>query len=411
LTFSTAGQPLSGEVLASFYDGGADQLAGHYTVTVNWGDGSPDESVTPQQGSPTSWWEVLGSHTYAEAGEYAVTVFVAAAGDGATLVMAATASITEPGPDAWYFTAAQRRDGVDATWLPAGSAEVSQNLGDVRLFHSLDLDLSPGTSVGGEPALVYHSGTVDVRPVVEGVVVTDPLAGLPDTLEVHFTFAGGPEQVTTFGVPEGALWGEPLLVSARPDDPVTATGVYAWTMYVVAKQGPAVVSTTDTLEGLAYAVVRDNGSSPFGDGWWLSTLHRLVPYTEAGELKGMLLVLGTGEALYFTANADGTFTSPPGEAVPGGAEPGPHADPLHPAGPFTVWPDRPLHAPRPGGRGARRSPAAGRRRGGDRRAVRGIARSSGGRRGARLPAPGWHHSCSSYHQPPLSGAGAVLRRQ
>ena len=42
-----------------------------------------------------------------------------------------------------------------------------EQLGNLRLVHELDLDKSPGRQQGGNPALVYNSSTVSVKPLVQ----------------------------------------------------------------------------------------------------------------------------------------------------------------------------------------------------------------------------------------------------
>ena len=42
---------------------------GDFTVTVDWGDGSPPDIVTPT-GDPATGWLVPGSHRYRAAGGY-----------------------------------------------------------------------------------------------------------------------------------------------------------------------------------------------------------------------------------------------------------------------------------------------------------------------------------------------------
>jgi len=46
-------------------------------------------------------------------------------------------------------------------------------LGDVSVAHALDLDQSPGTGQGGDPALVYRASTVNVKPFVQVTLPSD----------------------------------------------------------------------------------------------------------------------------------------------------------------------------------------------------------------------------------------------
>src|SRR5207249_3337960 len=117
------------------------------------------------------------------------------------------------------------------------------NTGTVRLEHPLDFDKSPGVSVGRNPALVYNSATVHVRPIVEAQVYLPPFPAfapnVPNYLEVTLnwgTNTTNPVQVKEYIVPGGVgFTDDPLqfAVQLDKDHPVTATGNYTWTLTVV----------------------------------------------------------------------------------------------------------------------------------------------------------------------------------
>ena len=81
---------------------------------------------------------------------------------------------------------------------PIGQADVSLNNGGLRLTHELDFDLSGGTSVGGSPALVYNSSTVNVHPLITFAV--DDAREAPSAIEITGTWRLPGEMATPFDV-------------------------------------------------------------------------------------------------------------------------------------------------------------------------------------------------------------------
>jgi hypothetical protein len=71
-------------------------------------------------------------------------------------------------------------------------------LGDVLVRHALDLDQSPGTSQGGDPAFVYQADAVSVQPIVQVSLTTDnsPGATLPPSITAQLTWNLGPSPTT-----------------------------------------------------------------------------------------------------------------------------------------------------------------------------------------------------------------------
>src|SRR5204862_2051370 len=67
--------------------------AGEFSATINWGDGSTSAGSVSTNGAG---FKVVGSHTYASAGSYAVTVSVTDVG-GSTATAQGTAIVTGTG--------------------------------------------------------------------------------------------------------------------------------------------------------------------------------------------------------------------------------------------------------------------------------------------------------------------------
>ena len=195
------------------------------------------------------------------------------------------------------------------TWGLAGAAMVNhpgegnagELLGVVTLAHALDLDLSPGSSQAGAPSFVYNGATVSARPVIQGVVTTPNNVSLPATLDVELVWDGASQGVNTYGA-TGIAPGDLITVSARPNAPVS-TGRHTWELRVKITGLPDLVAT-----GTTFAV--DQSASPFGAGWNLSILNRLIDVPASGsDPAGRLWLYGTGDWRFF-AGSSGTFSSP-----------------------------------------------------------------------------------------------------
>jgi hypothetical protein len=67
-----AGTPLTNQTVASFTDSNAAAVAGSFTATINWGDGTTTPGAIT--GGPT--FVVSGNHTYAVSGTFTVSVTI-----------------------------------------------------------------------------------------------------------------------------------------------------------------------------------------------------------------------------------------------------------------------------------------------------------------------------------------------
>ena len=64
-------------IAGRFSDADPNALSNHFNATINWGDGSaPSVGNVGQSSGPGTAFEVFGSHTYAAAGTFPVTVNV-----------------------------------------------------------------------------------------------------------------------------------------------------------------------------------------------------------------------------------------------------------------------------------------------------------------------------------------------
>jgi hypothetical protein len=94
VTFTTvSGSPFSGAV-ATFTDANTANVAGDFTATIDWGDGTTTSGIA--SGGAGSF-TVSGSHTYASAGSYPVTVTLTDDAPGtATAKVTSTANVAAP---------------------------------------------------------------------------------------------------------------------------------------------------------------------------------------------------------------------------------------------------------------------------------------------------------------------------
>src|SRR5207244_8779411 len=114
---------------------------------------------------------------------------------------------------------------------------------------------SPGTSVGGNPALV-HNG-VSPSPIIEVTLASDPAGAVPTDILVQLTWNNGTPQTAVDFATTGHSAGDVYLLAAQVATAVSSTGAYPWSLSITANfsgTGPVV----RTLSGTAYVVVSTN---------------------------------------------------------------------------------------------------------------------------------------------------------
>lgn len=306
----STGRVKLGEVRSSY-------APGTPTVFIHWGVGNETLGEVVAGDTPGTFL-VFGETTYGDVGLYEVKLRV---GDR---VARGTATVVALLPGNGTADGLIRANDPDhALLISVGGAVVSANTGAVRLAHQLDFDLSPGTEVGGSPALVYNSDTASVRPIVE-LSFTLPLpetwggAALDtrvDKIEVELFWEAANGVLKPAGKREFLPGPDSLrtrvLVSMMLDSPVTRSGFYSWKAVVTVHytSGGQSSAVQYLSKGETPVVVQ---SGPVGSGWGIAGVDRVVvqdcdPSPSPGSI---LVAYGTGDYRVFTRQTSGNYTNP-----------------------------------------------------------------------------------------------------
>src|SRR5439155_24549172 len=123
-------------------------------------------------------------------------------------------------------------------------------------------------------ALVYHSDTVNVLPILEATVPSYSSDGLPTQIKAQLTWNNGtPQSWVTFST-SGHSAGDSYALALQVNSAVTSTGRYPYSLHVIASfSGRGDVDRT--VSGNAN-VIANGSSDAFGYGWSLAGLDQLV---------------------------------------------------------------------------------------------------------------------------------------
>src|SRR5438309_4019062 len=205
--------------------------------------------------------------------------------------------------NAWATSSQIRSvDPEQTTGIQFGEVTVYPNTGTFQIVHPLDFDLSPGTSVGRDPALVYNYDRVKPRPIIETTLSSDPGSAVPSTIPVQLTWNHGTPQTAVNFSTTGHSAGDVYLLDAQVASAVASTGAYPWSITITATVSGNPIART--VSGTAYVVV-----SPFLNpllvGWSIAGVDQLVPVSGA-----IMWVYGSGGLRVFTGSGP-TYVSPP----------------------------------------------------------------------------------------------------
>jgi hypothetical protein len=153
------GAPFQSVPVAMFRDTNTLGAATDFTAMITWGDGtdSPGSITALGKGSTGASYEVLGSHTFAQAGEYAIGVLVTDTGGAATAPgpIAAVAKVA----DAPLSAAGAAIDGSEGVPLTALLAVLSDaNPGGTAGDYQATIDWGDGTAPGAGTVALGAAG-------------------------------------------------------------------------------------------------------------------------------------------------------------------------------------------------------------------------------------------------------------
>jgi RHS repeat-associated protein len=297
-------------------------------VTIDWGDQSTSAGAIVANEDGT--FCVVGDHTYGALGDYGVTVyFSSTAGRRTSYFVTATATVV----NSWTISGSTRREGYTSSDdVGLGEASVALNTGALSVSHALDFDQSPGTSVGGAPALIYNSNTVAARPIIEASIKGDPNGPAPTSIEAQLTWDLPSDIDIAPKVPHPApqVWvtfstanhnaADAYGLAVQVADAVTRSDHYYWRLDVRLVFGDGDPVNLE-IDGTTDVVVSDSKTTgavdSFGPGWALQGLDQLV-FTTGGthttadgwESGGIFMVDSSGSSRFFAQTRDGKFVSP-----------------------------------------------------------------------------------------------------
>src|SRR5262249_26061978 len=143
-------------------------------------------------------------------------------------------------------------DPLQGDRLPFGDASIGLQAGDFSVSHVFDY--GRGGAGFDQPALVYHSDSIGIKPVLEATVGT-PGDDLPSNSEARLTWNGSAQGWVSFSNPGGGdnNWVYGLQVSGA----VTTTGAYPFTIDIQEHFANGVGDVTRSYSGTALVVVND----------------------------------------------------------------------------------------------------------------------------------------------------------
>jgi YD repeat-containing protein len=151
-------------------------------------------------------------------------------------------------------------------------------------------------------SLNYNSLAADARPIFVDRYELDPTVAVPSTIDARLTVNGTPLATYTYDT-HLMNPGDFVQVALQKDATGLSTGRYTYSLAVKANYGSPVTTTTSG----SFTLINDN-ASPYGAGWWVDGLDRIV--TGSG---GVALVMAGGRSLWFDDAGGGTYTSPAGD--------------------------------------------------------------------------------------------------
>jgi RHS repeat-associated protein len=205
-------------------------------------------------------------------------------------------------------------DQVNGQAMVAAGPYASLGLADgsVQTSHSL-----PSYNPNVAPlTLVYNSAVADPQPVFQTRFQLDPTKALPSSLTAQLTLTNGSGQTvytgpTVYYNPGAANPGDWLQIALPASAAGLASGRYNWQIQVTATYSgtPTTTTYTGAVSLITSGTAGNNlTANPFGPGWSLANVQRLIPTT-----SGVILQNPDGTSLWFANGTGGSFVTPAGD--------------------------------------------------------------------------------------------------
>jgi len=152
--------------------------------------------------------------------------------------------------------------GIDAA-IQCGDLYVAHPLGTVRTMNK-----------ARTPTLLYNSQFAHPHPIVDALVNLTPGAAVPDSITASLSLTGGGVRATSAWPGTDFTGAAPRRIAVSYDALNDSSGAYGYTLTITAKYISAGVQKSATATGAL--VVVNRAQSPFGSGWWLAGLERLL---------------------------------------------------------------------------------------------------------------------------------------
>jgi RHS repeat-associated protein len=324
--------------LAEFVDADSSVNIGDFSAVIDWGDGQQSPGLISEG---VGVYRVDGAHTYQEVGNFTVLIELFDARANTPIRIVSTYAVVPSDGGLGLAQLQLLHQRLPGTLLDVGSspsadggqAAVAPNTGTLQIYQPLDPRLSHDASrdsfidVNGNPlqgmtsgdgrlsdlpagatsgpnsfdALVYSSDSVDPRPIAEAYASFNPANGVPYEIDVTLTWNGlSPQSTVVYTVATGHLATDTYLVGDQVASVVSASGAYPWSMTAEAFYSGG---GNQTLTFNGTALVDNENASPFGPGWTLDGLNRLVV-----QSNGVLMLMGSGAApQWYPKDGSGNF--------------------------------------------------------------------------------------------------------
>jgi RHS repeat-associated protein len=293
----------TGDVVLGSFSATGDVLDNLPSVWMDWGDNrGPVRGSVVKNADDT--YSVHGSYEYTTSGSYSIDIVLAPSWFPPTVddyPRIHSTAIVVAGSLAGQ---ARSEDPDQSAIANLGHATVHLDAGGAIVSQSLDFDQSPGTSVGGDPALVYNSNAVNVRPIIEADVTPDPSLGVPTQIQAELIWNGANPQPWVSFTTSGHQAGDTYAIAVQSASAVLADGQYPWTVHVRTTFADGVV-VDGVTSGTSNVVIRDGSGDlidPYGAGWSIEGIDRL----ELTEY-GLFFDEGRGNSRFFQASQVGVF--------------------------------------------------------------------------------------------------------